>query len=179
MKENEYTLTGKGHKKQKPILMLNEFQKRCKATGAYPDYAKIIYPSLGLCGEVGEFLEVLLKAIWPTEEDCTGILECNIYACYKKMIEAGKACEQLKKIIRDKDRFEKDICNKAAKKFKDGLEKADKEQLIAELGDFMSWYCNVLAYDLGFKATDVLKKNLQKVERRKKQGKIHGSGSNR
>lgn len=39
------------------------YQALAKTTAIYPDHAKIIYPSLGLAGEVGEICEKIKKHI--------------------------------------------------------------------------------------------------------------------
>ena len=45
-------------------LTLDEYQEHAKSTAVYPNIGKnVIYPTLGLCGETGEFAEKVKKAI--------------------------------------------------------------------------------------------------------------------
>lgn len=41
----------------------NEYQKKARSTAIYPERHKIIYPSLGLCGESGEVAEKIKKVL--------------------------------------------------------------------------------------------------------------------
>ncbi len=45
------------------MLNFNEYQNLAKETAIYPESHKIIYPTLGLCGETGEFAEKIKKSI--------------------------------------------------------------------------------------------------------------------
>ena len=81
--------------------------------------------------------------------------------------EAGELANKVKKVIRD-DRL-LDLSN---------LTQAKKEELILELGDSL-WYASQIADKLGYKFSDVAKKNLAKLDDRFKRGKISGSGDNR
>ena len=62
------------------INTFNEFQQAAAKTAIYPKKAKVVYPALGLPGEVGEVAEkvTLLMAV-----------------------RAGKVANQVKKVIRD------------------------------------------------------------------------------
>lgn len=45
-------------------MEFNEYQVKAKSTAVYPGIGKnVVYPTLGLCGETGEFAEKLKKAI--------------------------------------------------------------------------------------------------------------------
>ena len=72
--------------------------------------------------------------------------------------EAGEVADKIKKWIRDGD--------------------TNKEDLAKELGDVL-WYVAILAEDLGFTLSDVALMNLEKLDSRKKRGKLRGSGDNR
>ena len=51
-------------------------------------------------------------------------------------------------------------------------------EIKAEIGDCL-WYIAVLASDFGIKLSDIASANLEKLEKRKERGTIHGSGDNR
>ena len=88
----------------------------------------------------------------------------TIYPALGLCGEAGEVAEKIKKSIRD------------------GLdylqEEKFKEDLTKELGDVL-WYVAALASDLDISLDDVAKKNLQKLDSRKKRNMIGGSGDNR
>ena len=77
--------------------------------------------------------------------------------------EAGEVSELVKKMIRD-----------------DGgtLTNQRREKLLKELGDVL-WYVAVVAHEAGLMLGDVAQVNLDKLSRRKSEGKITGSGSDR
>ena len=77
--------------------------------------------------------------------------------------EAGEVSELIKKMIRD-----------------DGgtLTEQRREKLLKELGDVL-WYVAVVAHEAGLMLGDVAQVNLDKLARRKEEGKITGSGSDR
>lgn len=77
--------------------------------------------------------------------------------------EAGEVSELVKKMIRD-----------------DGgqLTELRREKLLKELGDVL-WYVAVVAHEAGLMLGDVAQVNLDKLSRRKEEGKITGSGSDR
>ncbi len=62
-------------------LTFEEYQARAKKTAIYNQDARVLYPALGLAGEVGEVGEKILQMA----------------------VHAGKICNQTKKIIRDDD----------------------------------------------------------------------------
>jgi NTP pyrophosphatase (non-canonical NTP hydrolase) len=72
--------------------------------------------------------------------------------------EAGEVANKVKKIIRD-NAF-------------------DRGGIAAELGDCL-WYIAALARDLNISLSDIAKENLDKLDKRKKDGKIAGNGDYR
>ena len=77
--------------------------------------------------------------------------------------EAGEVSEKVKKVLRDKN----------------GVFDIDtKHEIAKEIGDVL-WYCNALAYDLGYSLETIMEINLIKLESRKARGKIQGNGDNR
>lgn len=47
----------------KPVNDLNDYQKKAVSFAVYPATHKILYPTLGLCGEAGEVAEKVKKQI--------------------------------------------------------------------------------------------------------------------
>jgi len=47
----------------KPVNDLNDYQKKAVSFAVYPPTHKILYPTLGLCGEAGEVAEKVKKQI--------------------------------------------------------------------------------------------------------------------
>jgi NTP pyrophosphatase (non-canonical NTP hydrolase) len=69
-----------------------------------------------------------------------------------------------------------EVADKVKKWIRDGT--VDKAAISKELGDVL-WYIAVLANDLGFPLSEVAKVNLDKLDKRQKNGTIKGSGDNR
>lgn len=44
-------------------MNFNEYQKLARSTAVYPRQDKIVYPTLGLCGEAGEVADKIKKTI--------------------------------------------------------------------------------------------------------------------
>jgi len=99
---------------------------------------------------------LLTTAIYPREQ-------AIIYPTLGLTGEAGEVANKVKKIIRD------------GSNFKD--EKLVSE-IKAEIGDCL-WYIAVLASDFGIKLSDIANTNLIKLENRKENNTIRGSGDKR
>ena len=98
----------------------------------------------------------LTTAIYPREQ-------AIIYPTLGLAGEAGEVANKVKKIIRD------------------GSDSKDEKlvsEIKAEIGDCL-WYIAVLANDFDIKLSDIASANLEKLEKRKEKGTIHGSGDNR
>ena len=56
------------------MMNFNEYQKLARSTAVYPVQDKIVYPTLGLCGEAGEVADKIKKTIRgdSTLEQATG-----------------------------------------------------------------------------------------------------------
>lgn len=77
--------------------------------------------------------------------------------------ESGEVADKIKKIIRDDDGI---------------VTKEKQEELVKELGDVL-WYVSNLCSELGINLDMVADTNIQKLFKRKEEGKIKGSGDNR
>ena len=75
--------------------------------------------------------------------------------------EAGEVADMIKKIVRGDSSLDD-----------------KKEDLKKELGDVL-WYLSQLAQDLGIDFNDVAQANIEKLDSRKKRGKLRGDGNNR
>lgn len=69
-----------------------------------------------------------------------------------------------------------EVANKVKKILRDGT--FNREAIADEVGDCL-WYIAALCRDLNVNMADLAKNNLQKLEDRKKRGKIAGSGDKR
>ncbi len=72
--------------------------------------------------------------------------------------ESGETVEHLKKLIRDGH--------------------LDKKELKKELGDVI-YYWSRICVQFGFKPSEVIKTNIEKLESRRERGKLRGDGDNR
>lgn len=77
--------------------------------------------------------------------------------------ESGEVAEKYKKIIRDKQGI---------------IGEQDRQEIIKELGDVV-WYVAVLAHYLDVPFDELAQMNLDKLAKRKSQGKLGGKGDNR
>lgn len=69
-----------------------------------------------------------------------------------------------------------EVSGKISKWMRDG--NIDKDEVAKELGDVL-WFAAMLAEDLGYPLSDIAQMSLDKLESRKKRGKLRGSGDNR
>jgi len=109
-------------------MKLNNYQDKARKTAIYPNIGgNIIYPTLGLCGESGEFAEKIKKLI----RDNNGVMTPEI-----------------------------------------------RDALIKELGDIL-WYVANSASELNVTLEEVALCNLDKLQKRKQENKLHGEGDDR
>ena len=86
------------------------------------------------------------------------------YTALGLMGEAGEVAERLKRIYRGEDGGK--------------ITKERTKELEKELGDIL-WYISQLSTELGLSLNNIAVKNLEKLQSRKKRGKLKGSGDNR
>ena len=86
-----------------------------------------------------------------------------IYPTLGLVGEAGEVADKVKKILRDNNGV---------------FDKNSKDAIKFELGDVL-WYISQLSSELGYQLEEVAHANLQKLNSRKKRGKIQGSGDDR
>lgn len=77
--------------------------------------------------------------------------------------EVGEVADKIKKIYRDED---------------GNFNSTDKMEIAKELGDCL-WYISTLAKSMGFNLSDIAEINVDKLTKRKTEGKLHGQGDNR
>jgi NTP pyrophosphatase (non-canonical NTP hydrolase) len=77
--------------------------------------------------------------------------------------ESGEVADKIKKILRDKNAE---------------LSEDDRQALVKELGDVL-WYVAVLADYLGVTLEELADSNIDKLFKRRDEGKLSGSGDNR
>ena len=77
--------------------------------------------------------------------------------------ETGEVVENIKKIVRDKNKL---------------IDKKTKSELSKELGDVL-WYLSQLAAELNISLDEIAVKNIEKLQSRKKRGTLRGKGNNR
>ncbi len=77
--------------------------------------------------------------------------------------EAGEVAGKFSKIIRDQS---------------GQVTEENVQALLLEIGD-VQWFLAILAQDLGSSLSEVMIKNLEKLQSRKQRGKLSGSGDNR
>jgi NTP pyrophosphatase (non-canonical NTP hydrolase) len=133
-------------------LTFDEYQVAARETAIYPRDAAILYPTLGLAGEVGEVAE---KIVEETPE-LSGIV-------VKMTSHAGKAANQVKKILRD------DACE---------LTEERAAAIGKEIGGVL-WYAADLAFCIGLNLGDIARENLDVLASRQERGTLQGDGDDR
>ncbi len=127
-------------------LSFEAYQAGAKKTAIYNQDARVMYPALGLAGEVGEFIEKAGGITAGVDVLLNGVAVC-----------AGKCANQVKKIIRDD-------CE---------CDTTRKHAIGQEIGGVL-WYCAAVASDLGLDLGDIAQENLDVLADRQKRGTIQG-----
>lgn len=132
---------------------LDDYQAQTGSFAVYPGqggFYGLVYTTLGLCGESGEFAEKVKKLLrdgvrnMPTDEQARlQQLELEAGALRMKYVSADKIAE-----------------------------------LAKELGDTL-WYQAQAAKEIHLRLSEVAQTNLDKLNSRKQRDVLHGSGDNR
>lgn len=147
---------------------LNAYQQAARATAVYPEFARVLYPLLGLVGEVGELLEHVLDHLGPSSVP-------------RSWVEAKGHClwvGEYAKGLRDRPDY---LTLDERERFQKALPSLPTELrgiLGKELGDCM-WMLSALAGDLGYGLGEVAQMNVEKLRDRANRGVIRGSGDQR
>lgn len=172
--------------------ILETYQERAFALAIYPNKEKdLVYPILGLIGEfseyqrssrneteLGDFLWYVCALLTTMDESfCKAYTEVKHRQSIIRRFQGnitpkvglphvhrlfGQICERVKKTIRDENNI---------------LTDDNKQRIYNYLIDILVevlWY-----YSFSQDLADVLSKNLEKLEKRTKEGKLKGEGSNR
>jgi len=109
----------------------------------------------------------------------TATLDTLIYAneehlTYGLAAEVGEIMSLMQKAARHDSRY----WNDEADRFFGDYTPLFKEKIFSELGDVL-WYLSCLASHHGFPMNAIARHNLEKLGKRKAEGKIQGNGDNR
>lgn len=163
-------------------LTLDEYQTRAASTATFPPLVAGSYPALGLCGEAGEFAEKLQHALFPAGPpkawDAVSCALKDVHRALGMAAEAGKECERVKKVLRDKTRtLPPGVFENLAERF-NAIPVPVKTELVKELSD-CGWYYSQIAKGFDMRLSEVATINLDKLAGRAARGTIGGSGDNR
>ena len=98
-------------------------------------------------------------AIYPGHGSLKGLMYCGLGLAE----EAGEVAGKVKRILRDHGGL---------------LDDDQKQELRKELGDVL-WYLSQVASEIGINMSYVARINLDKLEQRKANNTLHGTGDNR
>lgn len=169
-------------------MNFQEYEEKAITTKVYAEEVAKPYVVLGLCGEFGEFVEKLYKKVspdlilkevgdilWysaairveldlkPLEWPAVG--EMNEDALFEMQEKIGVIAEQMKKYLRDD--------------WKEGeteFPEERKEKIHSALKDILVELQCLAAKGFGKDLQTIAAENIEKLAKRKEEGKIHGSG---
>jgi hypothetical protein len=172
-------------------MNLQEYQLKSRETAIYPGAGNnIVYPTLGLCGEMGELHRVikfeestprlfseLSDYFWYLAQIYTELglvladdfpgsrhAEDDIYEMAELLaIHTNGVAEIVKKIIRDNN----------------SIISQDRKDKLQEQLRIICHCLRDMIEDAEFKLEDILDYNIEKLFGRKERGTLHGSGENR
>lgn len=164
------------------LLSFNDYQAKCYSTAIYPADSKVIYPLLGLIGEVGEVAEKIRDYLYPQGppkewDDCSLFLK-SVYHSLDDAANIGISAGKISKIVRDKEHKLPPEHIKALKDKVDALTETQKNEISKECGD-CGWFLATSLGDMNIKMGDIAQYNLDKLAKRKEAGTLGGSGDSR
>lgn len=159
------------------FIGLTEYQNEALGNAAYkyPDLP-VVFPALGLAGEVGEYIEKLKDGLFPEGYLPKNTLAFMVSKAFDGFVEAARKCESLKKLIR---RDESPLVTKESlaelHECWKNVSSKKRVDLLEEQCDTL-WYEAALARDQNFSLGKLAIMNLKKIEiraeqRRKKEKK--------
>lgn len=163
-------------------ITLDSFQAACYKTAIYPETAKVIYPILGLLGEAGEVAEKARDYLFPNGapkgwEEKDMFLK-KVYHTLNDVAIAGISAGKTSKVVRDKN-------NELSKETLKALEEKvlaftdnQKHAMGIETQD-CAWFISTILGDMGLSLNEYGQKLLDKLQKRKVEGKLGGDGDNR
>jgi NTP pyrophosphatase (non-canonical NTP hydrolase) len=158
-------------------MLVNEYQIAAGKTAVYPARSQnVLYPLLGLAGELGELIDKVLAIMVKNPDLFEGGSGGHVYEILEDCAESLERAERLKKFIRDGADTEGYLT--VARLLGTKIEENDHDGLCFEAGD-LQWYVAQLAFELGVKLEDVCRWNLNKLESRQERNVLHGNGDNR
>jgi len=159
-------------------MNLRDYQIAAGTTAVYPDTAYVTYPALGLCNEIGEYLESDTDSMWGELGDIMWYvsalatdLEADLQDCFDLtepggmhsvtvlVIHAARIAGWVKKIIRG-----------------DGNDKRD--DILKSIGEIIHTI-DVISRSRGKSVDQVCQENIDKLFDRKDRGVLKGDGDNR
>lgn len=165
-----------------PDLGMNEYQGGARRTAIYSGDVAVVYTSLGLAGEAGEVAEKVADLLFPDGPpsgwDEASMVVKEVHRALRGAAEAGRACETVKKKLRDKaGTLPQAVFDDLHTRVNRAWE-ALRASVPSEVTDNLWYNANLLA-DLNVDMADAGRQNLAKLKSRKERGVISGSGDSR
>lgn len=175
-------------------MQLNKYQSGAIATAIYP--GKLMYPTLGLCGEIGEVAAVLFDDIGRSTEALKEIGDVLWYAAnvaadadltlsmccdcerFKEVETKCETVEWIMPILVAKMGVVAENVKKAVRDNDSVLTTQRQENIRVALG-WIVGLLSQLALERGGTLDECAKMNLAKLKSRQERGKLGGDGDNR
>lgn len=161
-------------------LRADEYQVRAMETAIYPDWCRVVYPTLGLLGEASEVAEKVRNAVFPEGREPLDRAQRHLWDVLTDAIQSGRNAEILKKVFRDtgdavNESFAKDIQERVQRFLVDGAQVSQVKKEVAG----GQWYTAASCRDLGVMMSEMMEGGLAQLASRKARGTLKGSGDDR